>query len=329
MQGLTFLALNGTDIADPEIRELSKALPKCHILWDGGEIKPTRIEDVCAWVTSRGCVCSLSDGTPVRSKTELPAGQNIYAIQLPNATDAEIETLRQLPSLESLDLRGGKLTGAGFVHLQNRKDLRMLFLSDNESLVPQYLPHLKSLSLEYFRLLNTPLGDEAAELAAQFPNLVDFAPGQAITAEGLAAVSQSKTISMLDISNCPQLRPEDFSVLTNLQSLQMLTLSINATTPETIASLAAIPHLHTITWDGNSNDIDGEIFAPLKQVKNISLGNVGEGLDDKDVAALSELKQLESLNIAGTSVTQTGIDRLRTSLPNCRIEWDGGVIEPK
>jgi hypothetical protein len=30
----------------------------------------------------------------------------------------------------------------------------------------------------------------------------------------------------------------------------------------------------------------------------------------------------------GTKVTAAGIDRLRKALPKCKIEWDGGVIDP-
>jgi hypothetical protein len=29
-----------------------------------------------------------------------------------------------------------------------------------------------------------------------------------------------------------------------------------------------------------------------------------------------------------TAVTAAMIDKLRKALPQCRIEWDGGVIEP-
>jgi len=30
-----------------------------------------------------------------------------------------------------------------------------------------------------------------------------------------------------------------------------------------------------------------------------------------------------------TKVTAAGIDELKKTLPKCKIEWDGGVIEPR
>ena len=41
------------------------------------------------------------------------------------------------------------------------------------------------------------------------------------------------------------------------------------------------------------------------------------------------LTELKDLLLGKTKVTIEGIEELSKALPNCRITWDGGVIEPK
>ena len=50
-------------------------------------------------------------------------------------------------------------------------------------------------------------------------------------------------------------------------------------------------------------------------------------IDDEGLKHLAASK-LISLNVRGTKVTETGVKQLAAALPQCRIEWDGGVIEP-
>jgi hypothetical protein len=51
-------------------------------------------------------------------------------------------------------------------------------------------------------------------------------------------------------------------------------------------------------------------------------------ITDAGLAQLHGLELLEEIHLAGTSVTEAGVDALHNAIPGCRIEWDGGVIEP-
>ena len=51
-------------------------------------------------------------------------------------------------------------------------------------------------------------------------------------------------------------------------------------------------------------------------------------IDDDCVESLAEIKTLMNLWLKGCKLTPEGIKRLAAALPLCRIEWDGGVIEP-
>jgi hypothetical protein len=52
-------------------------------------------------------------------------------------------------------------------------------------------------------------------------------------------------------------------------------------------------------------------------------------VSDASLVHLKDGKLLRNLRLLGTKVTAVGIDELIRALPNCRIEWDGGVIEAR
>jgi hypothetical protein len=54
----------------------------------------------------------------------------------------------------------------------------------------------------------------------------------------------------------------------------------------------------------------------------------GTTIGDAGLRQLHGLSALSDLDIEGTQVTQAGIDDLRAALPQCRISWQGKVIEP-
>ena len=55
----------------------------------------------------------------------------------------------------------------------------------------------------------------------------------------------------------------------------------------------------------------------------------GTAVTDKCVPQLAKLKELRSLDLSDTKVTEAGVKELQKALPKCQIEWDGGTIEPK
>jgi len=45
--------------------------------------------------------------------------------------------------------------------------------------------------------------------------------------------------------------------------------------------------------------------------------------------AMPGFRGLTTLDVRGTKVTEVGVRKLAAALPQCKIEWDGGLIEPK
>jgi len=52
-------------------------------------------------------------------------------------------------------------------------------------------------------------------------------------------------------------------------------------------------------------------------------------LSDAGLTHFKDCKNLTELLVQKTKVTAAGIDELKKTLPKCKIEWDGGVIEPR
>ncbi len=70
-----------------------------------------------------------------------------------------------------------------------------------------------------------------------------------------------------------------------------------------------------------------EFIIGLKYLAQFDLG--GTGVTDGGLKLLSACDSLTSLNLEKTKVTKEGVEGLAKALPKCRIQWDGGVIEPK
>ena len=51
-------------------------------------------------------------------------------------------------------------------------------------------------------------------------------------------------------------------------------------------------------------------------------------VSDAGLELLSAFAKLGSLNVTATKVTEAGVKKLAAALPNCKIEWEGSVLEP-
>ena len=89
----------------------------------------------------------------------------------------------------------------------------------------------------------------------------------------------------------------------------------------------AFPDLYRIDVVGL--DLDPSFLSHLRGVKLQWFEIVAmPQIDDGCVESLAAIKTLTRLTLAGCKLTPEGVKRLAAALPLCRIEWDGGVIEP-
>ena len=75
------------------------------------------------------------------------------------------------------------------------------------------------------------------------------------------------------------------------------------------------------------SDLGVKPLAGLKRLQRLSLA--GSAMTDAGLRHLEEgLTNLTALDLRKTKASAQGIERLQKALPNCKIEWDGSVVEP-
>jgi hypothetical protein len=87
--------------------------------------------------------------------------------------------------------------------------------------------------------------------------------------------------------------------------------------------------LTVLNLASNKDVTDAELarFRDCKSLLEIWLSNTA--VTDAGLAPFRGCKGLKALKVIGTKVTAKGLDEFHAALPGCRIEHDGGTIEPK
>jgi hypothetical protein len=112
--------------------------------------------------------------------------------------------------------------------------------------------------------------------------------------------------------------------LTNLENLYLLG---NPLTGEGLDDLAGLENLKLLNlWSTRLSGRGLQCLAHLG-LESVNIGGY-TGITDAELKHLKGMSTLRSLGIKATKVSEAGVRDLATALPKCRIEWDGGAIEP-
>ena len=80
----------------------------------------------------------------------------------------------------------------------------------------------------------------------------------------------------------------------------------------------------------NDTQVTDTGLAYFKDCKNLQwLGLTGTRVSDTGLAPFKDCKALTHLKLQKTKVTPAMVEEFKKALPRCKIEWDGGVIEPR
>ena len=101
-----------------------------------------------------------------------------------------------------------------------------------------------------------------------------------------------------------------------------------ATEPVTTLNVHQLRHV-TCLHIRNHNLTDAAL-AELRQHRNLKELHLNSAaVTDVGIVHLSDFSNLRYLNLKQSPVTEVAVTKLAAALPKCRIEWNGGVIEPK
>ncbi len=148
-----------------------------------------------------------------------------------------------------------------------------------------------------------------------------------------------------------QASDETASRFVGLSKLQLLSLVAGPLTDTGVAKLRDLPALYYLNLDSTKvTDAGLPALKQLPELKILILANTK--VTDDGLAALKVLPKLEAVvldhtaitdegllqlraapsltlvKVPGAKVTEAGVKKLAAALPKCKIEYDGGVIEP-
>ncbi len=148
-----------------------------------------------------------------------------------------------------------------------------------------------------------------------------------ITGAGLVHLRPLTNLEFLNL-NTSAVRGADLARLKDLPKLHTLLLQATAVGNDGMATLKALAALRWL--DVGFTDVGDADLAHLKTRSDLeTLSLAGTAVSDAGLAHLSGLSGLRSMDLKRTKVTAAGVKKLAAALPQCKIEWDGGAIEPK
>ncbi len=188
------------------------------------------------------------------------------------------------------------------------------WVSDADMAKVAQLRHLRKLDLSHTRITGRGM-----ELLSSLQNVTDlncyFA--EYLTDDGIARISNWKRLERLNLRGT-KVTSKVFESLAKLTSLRSLDIGSTQIEDEGIDALTSLTKLESLTIGGNR--LNGAALPLLKLLpslvdldvgglQRVDSGLWGLALTDENLARLSELKQLRSLNLSGATLSDRGIDR--------------------
>ena len=185
------------------------------------------------------------------------------------------------------------------VHL--KPPLKVKSIEPSELDILRGLPDLKCVD---FRSIS--LGDAAIDRLVDLPKL------ETIFLEGA------------------RLSPECIGRLKRFHALRDVNLGWDSITDQWLQAVSDFPNLRRLHLLGNLGITDAG-FAHLRVLKLEKLEIIGPApnITDAGLKHLYGQNQLTWLQMQKCSISEDGVKKLAAALPECKITWDGGIIEPK
>jgi eukaryotic-like serine/threonine-protein kinase len=251
------------------------------------------------------------------------------ALYGPKVTDAGLAHFKGCALLERLDLQGTGATDAGLAHFKGCARLKALRLAEMKVSAAGLAQFKGCAQLESISLEGTPL--PAADLAALGGRTELRELDLTGTGVGNDALPHFKGCPALRAVNLARTAVSDAGLVAfkGNAALRELNLSGTEVSGAGLAHLAGCPRLGSLHLAG-AKQLTNDALAALKGCPDLySLNLQGAPLTDAALAHLEGLTGLQVLQLRGTKVTTDAARKLAEKLPDCRIEWSGGAIEPR
>ncbi len=319
LRGLRHLYLGKTKVTSAGVARLLEAVPEC-VIHDGpaaaGSDATVRGADpdrrAAEYVLSIGGSINIQVGT-----SERPVDPGNYLPRLPfklslanlyhneKVSDNGLVCFEGCDNLRDVNLQTEKVTDAGLAHFKHCKTLTHLWLSYNnitDAGLANFKDNkgLKKLSLHMMALV-TDRGLAYFQGCKDLELLILY--GTPVGDAGLVQFRNCKDLSEVDLGGT-LVSDAGLEFFTDCKDLRRLQLT------------------HTRVGDAG--------LVHVRNCKRLALlGLDTTKVTDAGLPQLHDLRSLRQLSLRETKVTASGVKKLATALPECKIEWDGGVIAPR
>ncbi len=305
-----------------------------------------------------GTVGMNGENKEIKAAAELPreAFQLTHLHLQGNAqvSDAGLANFKDCRNLTGLNLHKTKVGDAGLAHFKECKSLTYLDLT-NTQVSDAGLANFKDCkNLTFLNLWATQVGDAGLAHFKNCKNLTTLdLNGTQVSDAGLANFKDCKNLTVLQLDNTSV----SDAGLTHFKDCTNLTvLGLNGCTQVGDAGLAHFKDCKKLTNLGlhgcmNVGDAGLAHFKDCKNITSLVLNHTlvsdaglanfndcknltqlhllsGTQVSDAGLAHFKDCKNLTILAVRKTKVTKEGVAEFSKGLPQCKIEHDGGVIEP-
>ncbi|HEY2019330.1 MAG TPA: hypothetical protein VGH38_37740 [Bryobacteraceae bacterium] len=245
-------------------------------------------------------------------------------------TDSDMPRLAQMPELQCLDLSLTRISDRGLRALKAAPDIEELNLyfaeqvSDEGAAIFKNWKHLKRLNLR-----GTKITDSTLEALSAVPTIEALDIGWAqITDTGLdhlAALTNLRRLTMggnkltdtslLFLRQMPQLEYLDVGGQQRTDS-GLWSLSVTETGLQAIGSVTELRELRMTGTAVTSHAL--EALRPLAKLEILNLQGCRR-LKDDAATVLSTLRQLKTLDLSESGLTEPAVARIRAALPGCQV----------
>ncbi len=339
------LRIEGSSLTNEQFQRLATAMPRCQIVWPGGVIEPKstltpsqrqaleallargghlgflRADQPIVYVkkgetlpTNAGALYSIAvamldtdtPATILGILEQLPPGLKSLNMHYMPFTGADLEKLVAMPNLaglESLAILNWKIVDNDLRHLRNLTKLKSVSVNFTPTITAAGIAHLRGLPLESLQFQECSVDDTAIDTILSFRDLQELGIlNSKITAKGLARLPELTKLYNVSAGG-PSATEASLRELARCPTIGEFNL-VNFPIPA-LAILAKFPKLQVLSLDWNT--------SPTPEA----------------LAAVGTCPRLRKVHLYGKSVTAEHAKALAVHLPATRIDWPGGVVEPK
>jgi internalin A len=250
-------------------------------------------------------------------------------------SDAAVANLTQMKQLTELYVDQAKFSTAGIAEIAKMTQLEKLSVSMISQFTDEHLQMLAPLvNLKHLDLTASYVSDDGVKYLLPFTELefLGMAKMQAVRGRGLKELIINKKglrkLTSLSVYDNPYLGIEAYEGISHLKSLMALDAgAANVTNNVFVNAMPPLKNLEALSVHDNDalGDDAMSVLPKLKKLKSLYFAN-NKLISDQSLPFFAKTKSLEALTLVQTSCSPSGVEKLKSKLKNCKINFNGKML---